>query len=518
MKQVCIWAFAAAMLLSGLAPTAAFAAAAPPADYDLPSGHFYTQTNGAASDPSAGYSVTDEGGIQMWSEFQRLGGVAALGYPVSRRFQANGFIEQTFQKNILQWQPDQQKALPVNVMDLLHDAGADGVLQADSQIPPPSGAPADAGKSWQQVQQAHLKLLDFPNAGFKTAYNSVPDPLATFGLPTSAITDEGASYTIRLQRTAMQLWKSDQPWAKANTVTLVNAGDLAKQHGLVPAGAMQPESGRITTGAAARTPWSGWWWPSLDGGNGPHLFDAGGPLAKYDAYVRALGQPDPHTRQWELDHFQFNDAKLDWAGKCNGWAVSALAEPEPTKPQTVNGITFSVADQKALLADYYFADPAAFLVGRKETGGVKAADFQRTILDYVGNQHQGLVINAFTGADQVASFAVYRFQATYLPDPADANKTHVRMTIWAADYHVDPNFVGLKNWPDNHLKTYTYFIFGDRANPSGGEWEGDSVAGTFAHPENLWSPDLAPADRNKFGALTSPNLDYSVIQKILKGA
>ncbi|MFI5268783.1 MAG: hypothetical protein ACHQ7M_15520, partial [Chloroflexota bacterium] len=297
MKQIPMLALALAALLSAFAPAPAFAADGPPADYNLPNGHFSTQTNGGASDGSLGYSVTDEAGIPMWSEFQRLGGVAALGYPVSRRFQMGAFVVQAFQKNILQWQPDRQKALPANVMDLLHDAGKDDVLQASRQIPPPAGG-SDAGQSWDQVRQVHLKLLDFPNTAFKTAYKSVSDPLTAFGLPTSAISDEGASYTLRLQRTAMQLWKSDQPWAKANTVTLVNAGDLAKENGLVPSDAAQPEPGRMSWGEAERKPWSGWWWPSLDGGNGPHLFDAGGPLAKYDAYVRALGQPDPNTRQW----------------------------------------------------------------------------------------------------------------------------------------------------------------------------------------------------------------------------
>ena len=490
----------------------------PPPDYALLNGHFYAQTNGAAGEATPGYSVTDEAGIPMWSEFQRWGGVEKLGYPVSRRFQLGHYIAQTFQKGILQWAPNERRGVLANVMDLLHDAGKDDVLQTSRQIPPQVGTFSDAGRSWDEVRQAHLKLLEFSNPGFQRTYDSVPDSLASFGLPTSPITDEGASYTIRLQRAAMQLWKSDQPWARANTVTLVNAGDLAKENGMIPSDAMKPEPGRIAWGESVRRPWSGWWWPSLDASDGPHLFDASGPLAKYDAYVRSLGQPDPHTRQWELEHFQFTDPTLDWAGKCNGSAVSALVEPEPTKPHTLNGITFTIADQKGLLADYHFADPAAFLVGSKDTAGVTAADFHRTILNYLGNLRQGLVINAFDGNDQVQSFAVYRFQAVYLPDPvAPTKKTHVKMTIWAADYHVDPNFVGLKNWPDDQLKTYSYFIYGDRANPTGGEWEGNSVAGPLAHPENLWYPDLNPATRNLFGQLTSPNLDYGIVRKIMSG-
>ncbi|MHB8620736.1 MAG: hypothetical protein ACYDAG_14385, partial [Chloroflexota bacterium] len=513
---------ARAVALPAAAPATAAAAVPPPAypaNYDLPNGRFYTQTNGKASPPTSGYAVTDDAGIPMWSELQRLGGVARVGYPVSTRYQDGSFIVQAFQKGILQWRPRQHRAVLLNVMDLLHDAGKDAALQAARQIPPQASTAGDAGKSWTQVVQAHLSLLSFRNAGFKALFNSVPDPLGTFGLPMSPITDEGPDYVIRLQRTAMQLWKANQPWAKANTVTLVNAGDLAKEQGLIPASAARPEAGRMALGEAAALPWSGWWWPSLNtaGSSGPHLFDTNGPLAKYDAYVKSLGQPDPAVRQWELGHFQFKDPRLDWAGKCNGWAVAALVEPEPTQPRTLSGITFTVADQKGLLADYHFADPSAWLIGHKQ-GGVKAANFHRTLLNWIGKKRKSLVINAFNGANQVASFPVYRFQSIYIPDPLDPNKTHVRTTIWAADYHVGPNFVGLKNWPDSRGKTYTYFIYGSRDNPTGGEWEGDSVAGSYAHPENLWYPDLNPADRNLFGQLTDPRLDDKAIRKITRGA
>ncbi|HEY2595557.1 MAG TPA: cellulase family glycosylhydrolase, partial [Chloroflexota bacterium] len=42
------------------------------ADYDVPGGHFFTQTNGNGS--TAGFSVTDDGGIPMWTSLKSLGG------------------------------------------------------------------------------------------------------------------------------------------------------------------------------------------------------------------------------------------------------------------------------------------------------------------------------------------------------------------------------------------------------------------------------------------------------------
>src|SRR5947199_5226237 len=103
-------------------------------DQDIPNGHFYTQANGGAGS-QYGFRVTDEGGIGFWSEFQRLGGVNALGYPASKRFQLDGFVVQATQKVILQWRPEVGQAYFVNVFDKLHDSGKDSALQSQFNIP-----------------------------------------------------------------------------------------------------------------------------------------------------------------------------------------------------------------------------------------------------------------------------------------------------------------------------------------------------------------------------------------------
>ena len=89
-------------------------------DWDIPGGHYYTQTGG--------YAVIDQGGIPFWSELQRLGGVQAVGYPVSRRFQWNGFTVQAMQRAVFQWRPEIGQVYFVNVFDLLTQAGKDDWL------------------------------------------------------------------------------------------------------------------------------------------------------------------------------------------------------------------------------------------------------------------------------------------------------------------------------------------------------------------------------------------------------
>ena len=209
-----------------------------PQDYDLPTGHFFTQT--AGHDGISGYAVTDDDGVKLWSEFQRLGGVQALGYPVSRRFQWRGFTVQAMQKGLLQWRPEVKQAWLANVFDDLHDAGKDDWLLQQRSTPRPLDPSFDAGKPWAQVLSTRLALLD-PTPPIDKRYESVGDPLTFFGLPTSKIEDMGNHFAVRLQRAVIQLWKVDVPWAKAGETTVANGGDVAKEAGLFPADATTPQ-------------------------------------------------------------------------------------------------------------------------------------------------------------------------------------------------------------------------------------------------------------------------------------
>src|SRR5438105_14745796 len=56
--------------------------ATPDRDWDLPTGHYYTEAGAGLG----GYSIADDGGVPFWSAYQRWGGVNALGYPASRRY------------------------------------------------------------------------------------------------------------------------------------------------------------------------------------------------------------------------------------------------------------------------------------------------------------------------------------------------------------------------------------------------------------------------------------------------
>jgi len=225
-------------------------------DYDIPGGHFYTQANGGAG-AQYGYRIYDDASAKFWTEFQRLGGVAALGYPASRRFQMDGFFVQATQKVILQWRPEVSQAYFVNVFDKLHDLNQDPALQSQFGIPAQLPTSFDAGKTPDQVQSSRIALLDADGA-IKSFYNSNANAILYYGLPTSNVTPQGPFGMLRAQRIAIQHWNQDNPAAgiKKGDVTVVNGGDVAKKLGLVTADAQVTEtsSGQPGPGGATPTP------------------------------------------------------------------------------------------------------------------------------------------------------------------------------------------------------------------------------------------------------------------------
>ncbi|SVD75345.1 uncharacterized protein METZ01_LOCUS428199, partial [marine metagenome] len=136
-----------------------------PTDQAITNGWFFSQTGDGSGN---GYSVTDEAGIPYWTFFQEAGGVQALGYPVSQRWNHGPFTYQAFQKAVLQWQPE-QGMFYANTYDELSVLGRDPWLDAFRLTPPPQAFPEDKGKPFETVKQNHLRLLD-NNPAIKTKW------------------------------------------------------------------------------------------------------------------------------------------------------------------------------------------------------------------------------------------------------------------------------------------------------------------------------------------------------------
>jgi hypothetical protein len=213
-------------------------ASAQEAEIALPNGRFFTQASGDDT-RRTGFSVVDNSRGRFWTEFQRLGGAQTVGYPISRRFTYQGFETQVFQKLVFQWKAGDNRVDYLNIFDLLGDAGKDDWLATTKQVPN-RGKFDEQGKPWDQIVASRLALLD-KNPAIKAAYSNVRgNPIEMNGLPTSEVTDYPNVQVLRAQRVVFQYWKVDVPWARAQTVTVANGGDVAKEAGIFPAEALRP--------------------------------------------------------------------------------------------------------------------------------------------------------------------------------------------------------------------------------------------------------------------------------------
>ena len=282
--------------------------------------------------------------------------------------------------------------------------------------------------------------------------------------------------------------------------------------GRPPREATLAEPPPYSSGDAERYPWSGWWWPASHQAGGPRLFDVGGPLATFDQLVESLGRPSPGTRAWEESELVF--AGLRWAGHCNGWAAAALLEPEPTETRVVNGVRFTVADQKGLLSSYHFADAALWALG-SEDGDVAPADFHRALLSWIGDQRKGMVFTFRIVGEEVWSYPAFKYETVVGPDPVQPNLWHAQTTVWLVDNNVPAGFVGGQPWPSAEGKLFEYTLVGDPLSPEGGDWKPNN-AGRFGRPNMLWYPN--PERRNVERQLASPHLDYTLVRQIVRGA
>lgn len=182
-----------------------------------------------------------------------------------------------------------------------------------------------------------------------------------------------------------------------------------------------PKKGKLTTpvwkaqypaAAAAGVPvaWADTYWPTAEGSHNNRWQGEKSPLEKYDqAFNNAAGcatipsevcgagskaawdtyyQCAGPAAKWQSKTFQNagqmhdgidnngdgsvdecsgedgNDGVATWWGTCHAWAPAALLAPEPQNPVTVNGVTFTPGDIKALVQNSYDSTSAVMLGGR----------------------------------------------------------------------------------------------------------------------------------------------------------
>ncbi|HEV8638131.1 MAG TPA: endo-1,3-alpha-glucanase family glycosylhydrolase [Chloroflexota bacterium] len=203
-------------------------------------GRFFNETGGGRG----GYAVTDRDGIGFWSAFQALGGVDALGFPTSQRYEQGGFLYQAMQGAVLQWRPELGRAVLANTFEWFTEAGRDDWLLESAGIPKPIRDDGSSG-DWERAKQVRLSWLSDP--AIKRQYlaaGSLERAIELYGLPQSMPERHGPFVTQRFQRIAFQHWVENVPgMPPVGSVVRVLAGDLLKQVGMIPAQAAAPSAG-----------------------------------------------------------------------------------------------------------------------------------------------------------------------------------------------------------------------------------------------------------------------------------
>ena len=260
-------------------------------------------------------------------------------------------------------------------------------------------------------------------------------------------------------------------------------------------------------------PWSSWWFPTKD----KYLFENNdpeqlAPLQKYDLYVeRAYGEYPGAALFEEMEIY--DPSEVNWAGLCHAWAVASVLHPEPKNKLIKRKITFSIADQKALLLKSYEEVSDLEYFGDRYDGGyedefddIYPEQFHRFAQVFLFDQKLPFLM------DYDPSFPIWTvpiYEIKFKIEKIDQNTAHVKAWVTTASSFVeDPNFLGTKK----SVKYYEYELFGYWVGANlvvtGSQWVNDAI---YDHPDFLIAyPDkVKRASRNK-------KLDLGMINELIQ--
>ena len=229
--------------------------------------------------------------------------------------------------------------------------------------------------------------------------------------------------------------------------------------------------------SATRLPWRGYWWPRRNAPMVP-------PLIKYDRFVTAR-QGNPGAAAWERSVHAYNG--VNWAGHCNGWAASAILRSEPniSRSDAVSGVTFSISDQKALLAELDYCVSISFFGNRNygagNNGDIRPELFHKTVLYYIGALNKPIIMDY--RADASVDNHIVSGYAMQIQEITSSKKiVTATMTFHGYDKSAS-NATGIA---PRYTRVYKYYLNTDASgNPVSGSW----ISG---NPDFIWVP-LSPA-------------------------
>jgi hypothetical protein len=247
-------------------------------------------------------------------------------------------------------------------------------------------------------------------------------------------------------------------------------------------------------------PWRGYWWAY----NGRRLSNgSNSPMAKYDRFVKARTGSNPGTQAWENSRHRYHG--IVWEGHCNGWAASSVLRPEPTysKYDARSGVTFSVVDQKGLLAETDYCAKVAFFGSRYRGSGSNPRDinpalFHTTLRYYIGTLKKPVATDykQYIPVDNHV-ISGYTMNIRQTGTNTYAVTTKIRIHKYDNSISQTPGVAPM------YTRTYSYRLREAADGSLTGTW-------TSGNPDFLWVP-LASVDCNS----NNPRINHDRIQEIL---
>ncbi len=192
-----------------------------------------------------------------------------------------------------------------------------------------------------------------------------------------------------------------------------------------------------------------------------------------------------------------------WYGHCNGWTAAAIRHAEPQKAVVRNGVTFTPADIKGLLAEIYMYNDSEFLGGVDPA--INPGILHLTLANWLGRGEHPLGMETAVG-EVVINFPVFNYKMVV--NKYSSREAEVRTWItYALNIQRE-----LDKGPEKyHRQMYFHYVLdlNDQGEIRGGRFYGDSM-----QIDMLWAPlkpEQGGKERNKRG---NPHLNVKEVLAI----
>jgi hypothetical protein len=114
-----------------------------------------------------------------------------------------------------------------------------------------------------------------------------------------------------------------------------------------------------------------------------------------------------------------------WYGHCNGWTAASIRHAEPQQSVTRNGVTFTPADIKALLAEVYMYADSEFLGGVDHA--INPGTLHVVLCNWLGRGDHPVGMESALG-EVVFNYPIYAYEADVKTD-SEGRRAEVRMEV-----------------------------------------------------------------------------------------